>query len=104
MILNLLSTVMYYVILILKDILLFLNHWWVNHYILFWLENKYKSIPSVIPIVLYTGKIKWKIENETIEKQQFFKWQKIKNCLPIKDNSKKIKISFGINIYNKYRY
>ena len=32
-------------------------------------ENKYKSIPSVIPIVLYTGKTKWKIENETIEKQ-----------------------------------
>ena len=27
-------------------------------------ENKYKSIPSVIPIVLYTGKTKWKIENE----------------------------------------
>ena len=24
-------------------------------------ENKYKSIPSVIPIVLYTGKTKWKI-------------------------------------------
>ena len=36
-------------------------------------DTKYKPKPRVIPIVLYTGKIKWKIENETIEKQQFFK-------------------------------
>ena len=36
-----------------------------------------KKRPSVIPIVLYTGKTKWKIENETIEKQQFFKEVKL---------------------------
>ena len=56
-------------------------------------ENKYKSIPSVIPIVLYTGKIKWKIENETIEKQQFFKEVKLIdgefNLIDINDFSKK---------------
>ncbi len=56
-------------------------------------ENKYKSIPSVIPIVLYTGKTKWKIENETIEKQQFFKEVKLIdgefNLIDINDFSKK---------------
>ena len=56
-------------------------------------ENKYKSIPSVIPIVLYTGKTKWKIENETIEKQQFFKEVKLIdgefNLIDIIDFSKK---------------
>lgn len=56
-------------------------------------ENKYKSIPSVIPIVLYTGKTKWKIENETIEKQQFFKELKLIdgefNLIDINDFSKK---------------
>ncbi len=56
-------------------------------------ENKYKSIPSVIPIVLYTGRTKWKIENETIEKQQFFKEVKLIdgefNLIDINDFSKK---------------
>ena len=56
-------------------------------------ENKYKSIPSVIPIVLYTGKTKWKIENETIEKQHFFKEVKLIdgefNLIDINDFSKK---------------
>ena len=56
-------------------------------------ENKYKSIPSVIPIVLYTGKTKWKIENETIEKQQFFKEVKLIdgefNLIDINDFNKK---------------
>ena len=56
-------------------------------------ENKYKSIPSVIPIVLYTGKTKWIIENETIEKQQFFKEVKLIdgefNLIDINDFSKK---------------
>ena len=52
-----------------------------------------KKRPSVIPIVLYTGKIKWKIENETIEKQQFFKEVKLIdgefNLIDINDFSKK---------------
>ena len=56
-------------------------------------ENKYKSIPSVIPIVLYTGKTKWKIENETIANQQFFKEVKLIdgefNLIDINDFSKK---------------
>ena len=56
-------------------------------------ENKYKSIPSVVPIVLYTGKTKWKIENETIEKQHFFKEVKLIdgefNLIDINDFSKK---------------
>ena len=56
-------------------------------------ENKYKSIPSVIPIVLYTGRTKWKIENETIEKRQFFKEVKLIdgefNLIDINDFSKK---------------
>ena len=52
-----------------------------------------KKRPSVIPIVLYTGKTKWKIENETIEKQQFFKEVKLIdgefNLIDINDFSKK---------------
>ena len=56
-------------------------------------DTKYKPKPRVIPIVLYTGKIKWKIENETIEKQQFFKEVKLIdgefNLIDINDFSKK---------------
>ena len=56
-------------------------------------DIKYKPKPRVIPIVLYTGKIKWKIENETIEKQQFFKEVKLIdgefNLIDINDFSKK---------------
>ena len=56
-------------------------------------DTKYKPKPSVIPIVLYTGKTKWKIENETIEKQQFFKEVKLIdgefNLIDINDFSKK---------------
>ena len=52
-----------------------------------------KKRPSVIPIVLYTGRTKWKIENETIEKQQFFKEVKLIdgefNLIDINDFSKK---------------
>ena len=52
-----------------------------------------KKRPSVIPIVLYTGKTKWKIENEAIEKQQFFKEVKLIdgefNLIDINDFSKK---------------
>lgn len=52
-----------------------------------------KKRPSVIPIVLYTGKTKWKIENETIEKQHFFKEVKLIdgefNLIDINDFSKK---------------
>lgn len=56
-------------------------------------DTKYKPKPRVIPIVLYTGKIKWKIENETIEKQQFFKEVKLIdgefNLIDINDFNKK---------------
>lgn len=56
-------------------------------------DTKYKTKPRVIPIVLYTGKTKWKIENETIEKQQFFKEVKLIdgefNLIDINDFSKK---------------
>lgn len=56
-------------------------------------DTKYKPKPRVIPIVLYTGKTKWKIENETIEKQQFFKEVKLIdgefNLIDINDFSKK---------------
>lgn len=56
-------------------------------------DTKYKPKPCVIPIVLYTGKTKWKIENETIEKQQFFKEVKLIdgefNLIDINDFSKK---------------
>ena len=52
-----------------------------------------KKRPSVIPIVLYTGKTKWKIENETIANQQFFKEVKLIdgefNLIDINDFSKK---------------
>ena len=52
-----------------------------------------KKRPSVIPIVLYTGKTKWKIENETIEKQHFFKEVKLIdgefNLIDINDFNKK---------------
>lgn len=36
-------------------------------------DKKYKTMPHVIPIVLYTGKRKWNINNETKEEQQLFK-------------------------------
>ena len=56
-------------------------------------DTKYKPKPRVIPIVLYTGKTKWKIENEAIEKQQFFKEVKLIdgefNLIDINDFSKK---------------
>ena len=56
-------------------------------------DTKYRPKPRVIPIVLYTGKTKWKIENETIEKQQFFKEVKLIdgefNLIDINDFSKK---------------
>ena len=52
-----------------------------------------KKRPSVIPIVLYTGKTKWKIENETIANQQFFKEVKLIdgefNLIDINDFNKK---------------
>ena len=56
-------------------------------------DTKYKPKPRVIPIVLYTGKTKWKIENETIANQQFFKEVKLIdgefNLIDINDFSKK---------------
>ncbi len=36
-------------------------------------DKKYKTIPCVIPIVLYTGKRKWNIYNEPMENMQLFK-------------------------------